>query len=163
MSKVIEPLRSRCLCVIPVPDNLAIYEVLFKITNKERINMDYKEYHNIIKNQKMILKAIWLLELYKMNIHYKEYWKEYLLKMKNLIFKITLNITKTTYLKYIAKIRNILYTIFITNIEPQTIIRELMIQILKSINSIEVKSKIICITAEYENRLSAGKKTHNSI
>ena len=34
-----------------------------------------------------------------------------------------------------------------------------MIQILKSINSIEVKSKIICITAEYENRLSAGKDT----
>lgn len=160
MSKVIEPLRSRCLCVrVPVPDNLAIYEVLFKITNKEKINMKYKEYYDIIKkSENDISKAVWLLELYKMNFHYKEYWKEYLLKMKTLIFKITVNITKATYLKYIAKIRNILYTIFITNIEPQTIIRELMIQILKSINSIDVKSKIICITAEYENRLSAGKR-----
>ena len=37
LSKIIEPLRSRCLCVrVPVPDNLAIY-ILFKITNKEKL------------------------------------------------------------------------------------------------------------------------------
>ena len=65
LSKVIEPIRSRCLCIrVPLPSTETVFESLFKIASKEKINLSLKEYNNIIKDSdNQIGKAIWLLTI----------------------------------------------------------------------------------------------------
>ena len=66
LSKVIEPIRSRCLCIrVPLPSTETVFETLFKIASKENINLSLKEYNSIIKeSDNQIGRAIWLLQLH---------------------------------------------------------------------------------------------------
>ncbi|VVU94849.1 DNA polymerase III, delta subunit [seawater metagenome] len=160
LSNVIEPLRSRCLCIrIPLANEETIFQALFNVTIQQKINLSLKQYNNIInKADNHIEKAIWLLQLHTMSIPYIVNWHVYMDKIIDIILKINLKMKKRPYLENLAKIRNLLYNIFITNIEPQTIIREIMNRIVAKINSIELKAKIIESTSEFEFRLSSGKR-----
>lgn len=160
LSKVIEPIRSRCLCIrVPLPSTETVFESLFKIASKEKINLSLKEYNNIIKNSdNQIGKAIWLLQLHVLKIPYHVYWTDYLDKIINIIFEVDLKMSKTKYFNNMMKIRNLLYTIFITNIDTQLIIKELMNKLLMKVDSLDLKSKIIEVSSSYEFRLNLGKR-----
>ena len=160
LSKVIEPIRSRCLCIrVPLPSTETVFESLFKIASKEKINLSLKEYNNIIKNSdNQIGKAIWLLQLHVLKIPYHVYWTDYLDKIINIIFEVDLKMSKTKYFNNMMKIRNLLYTIFITNIDTQLIIKELMNKLLMKVESLDLKSKIIEVSSSYEFRLNLGKR-----
>jgi len=160
LSNVIEPIRSRCLCIrVSLPKTETVFESLFKIASEEKIKLSLKEYTNIIKeSDNQIGKAIWLLQLYKMKIPYHVYWTDYLDKIINIIFQINLKMKKTKYFNCVTKIRHLLYTIFITNIETQLIIKELMNRLLLKVDSLDTKSKIIEISSAYELRLTLGKR-----
>lgn len=160
LSKVIEPIRSRCLCIrVPLPSTETVFESLFKIASKEKINLSLKEYNNIIKeSDNQIGKAIWLLQLHTLKIPHHVYWTDYIDKIVDIIFQINLKINKTKYLNNMMKIRNLLYTIFITNIDTQVIIKELMDRLLIRVESLDLKSKIIEVSSAYEFRLTLGKR-----
>ncbi len=160
LSNVIEPLRSRCLCIrVPLPSNETIFEAIFNITNNKKISLPLAKYNDIVeKSDNHIDKAIWLLQLNMMKIDYKINWHDYLENIVQIILSINKKMTKKKYLSSLIKIRHLLYTIFITNIDTQTIIREIMNKIILNIKSIDLKADIINATSEYEFRLSSGKR-----
>ena len=160
LSKVIEPIRSRCLCIrVPLPSTETVFESLFKIASKEKINLSLKEYNSIInESDNQIGKAIWLLQLHTLKIPHHIYWTDYLDKIIDIIFKINFKMDKTKYYNNVMKIRNLLYTIFITNIDTQLIIKELMNRLLLKVESLDLKSKIIEISSAFEFRLTNGKR-----
>jgi replication factor C subunit 3/5 len=160
LSNVIEPLRSRCLCIrVPLPSNETIFEAIFNITNNKKMNLPLKKYNEIVeKSDNHIDKAIWLLQLHTMKINYKIYWHDYLENIIKIILSINKKMKKNIYFTSILKIRHLLYTIFITNIDTQTIIREIMNKIILNIDCIDLKAKIINATSDFEFRLSSGKR-----
>jgi replication factor C subunit 3/5 len=83
LSKVIDPLRSRCLCIrVNRPPYKLLFKKIFDISLLEKIKMNYRLINNIIsKSDGNIKKIYWFLELIKN--------KQYL--------KINNNIIKTFY------------------------------------------------------------------
>ena len=159
LSKIIEPLRSRCLLVrVPMPTNSQILKVLVNISNKENITLSIKDTKEILsKAEYNINIAIWLLEFHKNNIKLNNHWTDII---NNIIDIITdkKNYSKTKMTKLIVKIREYFYILFITNIDFPTIIRKMMIKLLEKDYPIEIKYNIIEITSIFELRISKGTR-----
>lgn len=67
LSKVIDPLRSRCLCIrVERPSHKELFNRIFKISILEKIKMNYKLINSIIdKSNRNIKKILWYLEIIK--------------------------------------------------------------------------------------------------
>jgi replication factor C subunit 3/5 len=165
LSKIIEPIRSRCLMIrIPLPNKLQILESILYICYNEKIKISNNKIFEIIKkSNNKINHAIWLLEMYKYNIEYNTNWEIII----NNIVDIILNFNKKEFINNnnnkllynsIKKIREYFYILFITNISTQLIIRKIMIKLLENINDIKLKYYIINITSIFEQRLSLGTR-----
>jgi len=159
LSKIIEPLRSRCLLIrVPLPTNEQILEILLYICHKEDINISFVKLKEIINNSDNKLNhAIWLLEMYKYNIKYTKNWEIIIESIVETInnFKIINN--KKLYL-LLKNIRDQFYILFITNISTQMIFRNIMIKLLKINTDINLKYNIINITSIHEEMLSQGTR-----
>jgi replication factor C subunit 3/5 len=159
LSKIIEPLRSRCLLIrVPLPTDEQILEILLYICHKEDINISFVKLKEIIKNSDNKLNhAIWLLEMYKYNIQYTKNWEIIIESIVETInnFKIINN--KKLYL-LLKNIRDQFYILFITNISTQMIFRNIMIKLLEINTDINLKYNIINITSIHEEMLSQGTR-----
>jgi replication factor C subunit 3/5 len=159
LSKIIEPLRSRCILVrASLPTKTQILDVLLRISEKEKIKLRLHEYIDIInKSEYKMNTAIWLLELKKNGLEYDKSWVHLSDKIVSIILnkKIYLNGKCYTSLK---KIREIFYNLFITNIPTQTTIRNIMIKLLQNIDNLELKNNVIEIISIFEMRLSSGTR-----
>jgi replication factor C subunit 3/5 len=159
LSKINEPIRSRCIMLrTPLPTNEQILDIILKISDNEKINLEPWEYNDIVKKSDYkINTAIWLLELKKYNLSYEKTWEELSYQIVYLIVnKKNYNNIKCD--SCIKKIREIFYFLFITNIPTQTIIRNIMIKLLENVNDIDLKNNIIEITSIFELRLSQGTR-----
>lgn len=158
LSKIIEPLRSRCILVrIPLPTRCQILESLLYISYKENINVTFSKLNNILNNcENKINNAIWLLELHKYNINYENNWEDIIVDIVNLIM-YKYNDKKKLY-SNIKKIREKFYILFITNISTSIIIKKIMIKLLEKVNNIKTKYDIIYTTSIFENRLNQGTR-----
>lgn len=89
LSKVIEPLRSRCLLIrIPLATNLQILESILYISYKENYSLTSNQISTIInKSDNIINKTIWLFDLYKYNITYNNNWNDVIDNIINLLCK----------------------------------------------------------------------------
>lgn len=164
-SKIIDPLRSRCLNIrIPRPSNNELYQIIFNTACTERINIDQNEMNNIVRlSERNIKKALWMLELYNSGIkNYDLQWKK---NINNIIVIICNFNRKPSHLTYnsniIYRIREILYTVFITNVNGNQIITELLSSLFNCVdqfNSI-LFSEIIQIFGYYETRINKGKRS----
>ena len=160
LSKIIEPIRSRCILLrTMLPSNEQIFESILQIAEKEKINLNFDDYNNIIKNsENKINQSIWLLELMNIyNLPYEKNWSNLI----NDIVEIILNKKNYNNKKFfiaIKKIRELFYNLFITNIPTQTIIRLLMKKLLDNIDDLELKVNIIEITSIFELRLAQGTR-----
>jgi len=159
LSKIIEPLRSRCLLVrVQLPNEEEILETLLHITYKENINISFIKLKEIINNsENKINHAIWLLEMYKNNIEYTKSWD----LIVNLIVHNIQNIKITSNKKLYSILKNIrqqFYILFITNIPTKMIIRNIMIKLLELNNDLTLKYNIINITSIHEERLTQGTR-----
>jgi replication factor C subunit 3/5 len=159
LSKIIEPLRSRCLLIrVQLPTYEQILETLLYISYKENIDISFIKLKEIIINSdNKINHAIWLLEMYKYNIDYTKNWELIINSIVNNInnFKI-INNKKLYYL--LKKIREQFYILFITNIPTQMIIRKIMIKLLELNNDLKLKYNIINITSIHEEMLTQGTR-----
>ena len=159
LSKIIEPIRSRCLLIrIPLPDKYKIMSTLMTISSKENIKLnpnDYIDIINISENKMNI--AIWLLEMKQNNLSYNKDWKKLLDKIIELITDYE-NYDQKKMLIVLNKIKNYFYLIFITNISSQEVIRKLMYKLLKTQTDIKLKLRIIEITSIFESRISQGTR-----
>ena len=159
LSKIIEPLRSRCLLIrIPLPTKSQILETLLYISSKENISISFKQLKDIIKKSDNIVnQAVWLLEMHKYGIKYENNWDSIIDDIINIIQSPTLNSNKKLYTT-MKKIREKFYLLFITNITTQTIIRKIMIKLLEKIQNINLKYNIIDIASLFEQRLNQGTR-----
>jgi replication factor C subunit 3/5 len=159
LSKIIEPIRSRCLLIrVPLPDKYKIMSTLMTIGSKENIKLSPNDYIDIIdKSENKMNIAIWLLEMKQNNLNYDKDWKKLLDKIIELITDYN-NYNQKKMLTVLNKIKNYFYLIFITNISSQEVIRKLMYKLLKTQTDIKLKLRIIEITSIFESRISQGTR-----
>lgn len=159
LSKIIEPLRSRCLMIrVPLPSDDQILETLLHICEKEHIKISFKKIVDIIKNSdNKVNHAIWLLEMFKYGITYEKNWELVVDNIVTNLLDTSIYNNKKLY-SSLKKIREQFYILFITNIPTQIIIRKIMIKLLEKINDLKLKYYIIDITSIFEQRLSQGTR-----
>lgn len=158
ISKILEPLRSRCLIIsIPRPNNSDIMKVLMNISYHENNFLKLSDYINIInKSDNNIKSAIQYLEMSYYNIPLKTSWK---CNIKEIVRYMKMIMLNGNISDNITNIREILYKIFVTNIEGINIIKELMEQILKSLKNQNINYDIIKVSTQYEQSIFKGKRT----
>jgi len=158
LSKIIEPLRSRCIMIrVPLPNNITIINKLLYINHKEKFNISFEKINDIANMcDNKINIAVWLLEMYNDNINYDINWETLIDKIINLLI-LSINNNNKIHL-IIKKIRVKFYILFITNIPTQIIIKKIMTKLLNKVNNNLLKYKIINITSIYENRLNQGTR-----
>jgi replication factor C subunit 3/5 len=154
LSKVIEPLRSRCICIhVPTQTNDELVQWAFNIASIEKIKLTFPILNYIIETSNGNLKDIlWKLDLYK---YCNKVQNGYQKSLNNLISEI---ITSGD----IQTIRDYIYKMMITNISSNIIIKDILNIILEKLdnfnNSKEKALKIINYASNYEYRLSKGRR-----
>jgi replication factor C subunit 3/5 len=159
LSKIHEPLKSRCLMVrIPLPTTEMLTNMILNISIKKDILLTGNDIINIInKSNYNINKVFWLLELLKYNIPNKDDWSDLIeIIVNEILNKKNYNIKKMPEL--IKNMRDLLYQLFITNIDFNTIILSIMNNIKYKINDNIIKYKIIEETSKFENRIAQGTR-----
>lgn len=159
LSKIIEPLRSRCLLIrVPLPNNFQIIDTLTQISLNENIKLTKKDYKYIIDNcESKVNNAIWLLEMKKYNVPNSHSWKKVIHNMVDLLIcNKELNYKSVS--DFIKKLREYFYILFITNINVKKILTNIMIALIEKLNSITMKNEIIKIVSKYELRISQGTR-----
>ena len=159
LSKIIEPLRSRCLLIrVPLPNNIQIIETLTQISMNENIKISLEDYKYILDNcESKINNAIWLLEMKKFGVPNTHSWKLVINDMANLILKCK-DLTPKYIQEFISKTREYFYILFITNIDIKNILICLMKSLIENISDINVKYKVVEIISMFELRISQGTR-----
>jgi replication factor C subunit 3/5 len=159
LSKIIEPLRSRCLMIrVPLPSSEQILETLLHICQKESIKISYSKLNEIIVNSdNKVNHAIWLLEMYKYGIVYEKNWEQVIDLIADTIVDPSILNNKKLY-SVMKKIREQFYILFITNVPTQLVIRKIMSKLIEKITNLKLKYHIIEITSIFEQRLSQGTR-----
>jgi replication factor C subunit 3/5 len=152
LSKVIEPLRSRCLCIhIPTQSEDELIKWTFHIASLEKINLNFNVLTNIVESSNGNLKDIlWKLDMYR---YCGKITNNYQCALNNLIDEIL-----TTH--DILSIRDHIYKMMITGISSRIIIRDMLDIILIKIYDYSKDKifKIIDNASLYEYRLSKGRR-----
>ncbi len=159
LSKIIEPIRSRCLMIrVPLPSNHQILETLIYICQKENISIPWIKLNDILNNcDNKVNHAIWLLEMHKYGITYEKNWEYVIDNIIEMIIDPSIKTNKKLY-STMKKIREQFYILFITNISTQMIIRKIMVKLIQKVDNIKLKYHIIDITSIFEQRLSQGTR-----
>ena len=159
LSKINEPLKSRCLIIrVPLPTNTMLLSIILNISDKEKLNLTFPEMKYILdKSDNNINKTIWLLEMKKYNVDNKGQWTDIL---ETIVEMITLkdNYTTKKFLEIIKSTRDLLYILFITNIDFHLIIRKIMKLLLNKLDCISIKNQIVDTTSIFEQRISKGTR-----
>lgn len=156
LSKVIEPLRSRCLCIhVPTQSEEDLVQWTFNISSLENVNINLPILNWIVQNSNGNLKDIlWKLDLYK---YCGKIQNGYQKSLVSLINEITTD-------GDIQIIRDYIYKMMITNISSNVIIKDILNIILikldndKYSNSKNKSSQIIDHASNFEYRLSKGRR-----
>ena len=156
VSKVSEPLKSRCLTVqVPAPSKIEIFQTLIYITQVYNLNVDLNSLAEItLKCNRNIKNAFWMTELNHYNNYAKVNWHEKIKIIVDIITKVKKN--KITEAK-ISKIRSILYDQFVTNLDGNTILKELVRQLLL-VTPDDLIEAVVNLAATYENQIVLGKR-----
>lgn len=152
LSKVQEPLRSRCLCIhVPTQTTDELIKWTFNIASIESINLNLNTLTNIVESSNGNLKNIlWKLDMYK-----------YCGKINNCYQKSLNSLIKEIMNGHnIEIIRDYVYKMMITNISSNVIIKDILNIILIKISnySKDKISKIIDAASTFEYRLYKGRR-----
>lgn len=148
LSKVIEPLNSRCLGIrIPSPSDDELFQHIYRVSVEEGIQLELEEYIDIVKKSNGNIKTcLWCLELKKYGFTQNNIYDTEIKRIVNIILNCDI--------KSVIKIRDILYNIMITNINETKILRDLLSELLENEHiTIDCKYKIINTASVYEYNL----------
>lgn len=153
LSKVIDPLKSRCICFnVPSPSESDMFTYLFKINVRENMDLNFMELVNITEYANgNIKKALWKLQMMKLkckgNIEYYD-------SLRNMV-----NVIKECNVENIFDLRESIYNIMITNMSASKIITDLLFFIVEDVNIGEkAKCDIIMLTARTDYNLIRGRR-----
>lgn len=152
LSKVIEPLRSRCYCIrVPLPNRSEIFSTLMHVSLNENIKLSLEQTDNIIKSSNRNIKeCLWKLDMIKFDINEDSELIKTINTLGNLILE--------NKIKNIISIRVILYKLMVTTINGSTIIKIIIDNLLSKINNDYIKYLLINSSCKYENRLVMGRR-----
>jgi replication factor C subunit 3/5 len=157
LSKVIEPLRSRCLCIhVPTQTDENLVKWLYNVVMLEKIRIKPHLISDIIDQSNGNLKSIlWKLDLYK---HCKKINNSYDVELNLLINEIMLSSNGKPI--NVPQIREYIYKLYITNVSSNIIIKDILKQLLVINNNIDSTkiSNIINYASEFEYRLSKKRR-----
>jgi replication factor C subunit 3/5 len=157
LSKVIDPLKGRCLSIrLPKPNNSDIYRLLLNISAKESKILKKIEYDEIISKSGRDPKlALWLLENKYLGLNLQlVYWKNNIIRVVEVILNIIKN--KNVELKELMEIRTLIYEVYITNIDENNIMNELFIELNNKLKGHEIL--ISKYFRKYDYRNIIGKR-----
>lgn len=159
LSKIIEPLRSRCLLIrVPLPNSSQIIETITQISYREDIKLLRDDYKYILDNcESKINNAIWLLEMKKFGVPNTHSWMIVIDQMVNLIISND-ELTNKNIQEFIRKTRELFYILFITNIDVKKILLSLMRNLIEKMDELELKYKVVEIVSMFELRISQGTR-----
>lgn len=153
LSKVIDPLRSRCYCFrIQSPDNNDMFKILLNICGNENIKISFDDLLEIYDKSKGNIKnALWLLQIKKIGDKCNTTYDDILNQIMDNILSCDLENLQT--------IRDMFYNIMITNISGTDIIKDLVEKLMEHDDiSFECKINIAEISAKYEHNLTRGRR-----
>tara|TARA_B100001248_G_C27396534_1_gene465959 strand:- start:706 stop:1863 length:1158 start_codon:yes stop_codon:yes gene_type:complete len=159
LSKVIEPLRSRCLLIrVPLPTKDQIIESLLQISYRENIKISINEYNEILSRcDYQVNNAIWMLEAKRFGVENNNSWLDIIKQMVNLFFELG-SLENNDILLFLKKIREFFYILFITNLDIKKILNHFLSEFIGKVDNLDLKFEIINIISEYEVRICEGTR-----
>jgi len=159
-SKVIEPVRSRCLPLrIPAPTEPEIVDVLKKIAKKEAITLpDELAERLATQSERNLRRAILSFEATKAKQYpFQPDTKVEQTDWEAFISLIVKEILEEQSPKTLQSVRNKLYELLAHCIPPELILRSLTCELLRKVDS-SVKAELAEAAAMYEHRMQQGTK-----
>ncbi|CAH6421761.1 replication factor C [uncultured virus] len=152
LSKVIDPLRSRCYSIkIQSPTTDELFNFLLYVNFKENSNLQLKDFVKILNNSnRNVKKALWFIQL-------KIFGQDDQITYDEIINNICQLILSRN-IREVINIRELLYKIMITNFVGSQIIKDIIYKLLTSNISFESKLNIVEIAAKYEHNLIRGRR-----
>ena len=153
ISKVIEPLRSRCyLFRLRSPAEDVIFKVILDVMTFEKMEMDFDKINEVIdKSGRNIRNVLWNLQLLK-------YGKELEISYDKAIDKLVDGMMMCD-MSYIGANRNLVYSLFITKYSGGKIIHDV---VKKLVNDDELDDKcklnIMFYGTKYDHRYEQGRR-----
>ena len=161
-SKIIDALRSRCLYIrIPCPNTDELTMFLIDVCLREKININNETLQNIITKSKHNVKTcLFMLQHISQNIDFLGIsWIEYLKQIVQFVHGIYKYKRKTNY-STMEEIRNVIYAVYVTNVQYTDIITELLSHFIDSSNLFpnDLFMEFLDEFAKYDVRLSMGTR-----
>jgi replication factor C subunit 3/5 len=153
LSKVIEPLRSRCVCFrVNSPSRQELFDMVHNVSVRENIELTLKDREKILSTSKGNIKiALWMLQLHKEKYNKPTIYQETIKALTKLIIEHDI----TT----IPSIRILLYNIIITNFPGSNIVNDLLLQICNSNTVPDIaKFHITESAARFEHNLVRSRR-----
>lgn len=153
LSRVIDPLKSRCFCFrITPPSDTDIMKALCVICAHEEIEMSFMSLLDIVKRcNGNIKEAMWLLELYHRTGEREPFYKRLITRIVDHILKLNLD--------KIREIRLVFYRLMTSNITETKIVRMILEDlIVREELSSKAIEKIIEKGSIYEHRLVMSRR-----
>lgn len=152
ISNVIDPLKSRCVSHrIENPSNDELMKLALRVLLKEKKEFKINDIKDLIeKSENNVNKMLFLLDLYSIdaNIDYV---------YSNNVFNIV-KLIKTTETYNYQTIKDIIYNLIITNVSVEKIMYDIMKTLIRSIEDMNVVSKIIKCGIKHNKLLSNSRR-----
>ncbi|WIA08571.1 hypothetical protein OEZ85_008000 [Tetradesmus obliquus] len=160
ISKVMEPVRSRCLCVrVPGPSHAQIQEQLSLVARKEGLSVPVGLGERVaLLSQRNLRRALLTLE-----VAYVQHggldegtkvqppdWELYCMEIAN-------DMLQEQSPKRLYQVRGKLYELLGNCIPPELMLRSLLSELLRKLDD-ELKVEVVKVAAFYEHRLQQGQK-----
>eukprot|EP00892_Ulva_mutabilis_P011935 jgi/Ulvmu1/9113/UM005_0208.1 len=160
VSKVLDPVRSRCLCIrVPAPKETAVMDVMMNISGKEDLALPEPLAARIVAaSGRDMRKALLCLECCKVQqFPFSESQQPRLTDWELYIMEITNDILTEQTPKRLLQVRGKVYELLVNVVPPELIIRQLATELIKKLDD-EVKHEVLKWAAFYEHRLQSGAK-----
>mmetsp|Transcript_1360 Transcript_1360/g.2165 ORF Transcript_1360/g.2165 Transcript_1360/m.2165 type:complete len:355 (+) Transcript_1360:108-1172(+) len=160
VSKVMDPIRSRCMCVrVPSPSDLQVMEVLKTVAQKESINLpDSLATAIALHSNRNLRRALLSFEVCRVQQYpFVDGQKVAPADWEAYITEIAADMLREQTPKQLYLVRGKLYELLANCIPPELIIKGLLLELLRKLDD-EMKQDIVHWAAFYEARLQEGQK-----
>jgi replication factor C subunit 3/5 len=161
LSKVIDPVQSRCVCVrVKAPKEDEMVEVVKEVAKKEHLDLPEKLGKTIAsKSNRSLRRALLMLETCRVEKYpfgeddgvQQPEWERFL-------EEIAKDILKEQSPKMLFQVRGKLYELLINNIPPELIFQQLVAQLLGKCATDQLKTSCVATAAAFEHRMQLGSK-----
>jgi len=162
ISRVLDPVRSRCVCVrVPAPNLESTQQLLHEVARKESLTLPPLLASRIaVASERNIRKALLSLECCRVqhgNSCLPEGMAVQLTDWENYLTEIAKNILQEQTPHMVYQVRGKLYELLVNVIPPELILRRLVMELTKRMDD-SIKPMVIEAGAVFEHRLQGGSK-----